>query len=108
MKKLLVVAALVSICLSTMGAGILSTPWNIPITSSAWTEVTASHSVVGFLVKTRGRTAFKISDTSDGTKYITVATNESVSFDFNCPKNTTVFYLQSLYTSDTAEIFTLR
>jgi hypothetical protein len=106
MKKLLVGAALVGICLTTMGAGILSTPWNIPITASSWTAVTASHSAVAFLVKTRAGNAFKISDTSDGAKYISVATDESVSFDLNCPKNTLIFYLQGK--SDTAEILPMR
>jgi len=108
MKKLLVGAALVGICLTTMGAGMLTSPWNIPITASSWTAVTASHSVVSFLIKTRAGNAFKISDTSNGAEYVTIATGMSVSFDFRCPKNTTVFYLQSLGTADTAEILPLR
>ena len=107
MKKLLVGAALVGICLATMGAGVIPRPWNVGVTSSTWTAVTASQSVVNFQVKMRGNGWFKISDESTGGAYYTVATGDTVEFDMPIAKGSILFYLQSGDTTDTAEIFLL-
>jgi hypothetical protein len=107
MKKLLVGAALVGICLSMMGAGIIPTPWNIPVTTSAWTAVTASQRVVEFQARSRSGQAFKISSESGGSPYYTVASDTTIQFDCPAARDAILFYIQTTKDSDTLEIFLL-
>jgi len=108
MKKLWLVSVLFGVWLCTFAGAQIMPPWNIPITTTTWTAVTASHSAVSFLVQTRGTNSWKFSNSSGGTPYVTVANGVGLSFDLNCPKNGIVFYVQSVTSSDTLEMFVLR
>jgi hypothetical protein len=107
MKKLLVGAALVGICLTTMGAGMIPEPWNIAMPSSTWTAVTASRNVVEFQLKSRSNAPFKIASESDGAKYYSVASSGVVTFDMPAQKGAVLFYVQPDVAPDTLEVLLL-
>ena len=107
MKKLLVGAALVGICLTTMGAGMMPEPWNIGLTFGTWTPVTASRSVVEFQLRSRNNNALRIASEADGAKYFTVATDSVVTFDMSAQKGAVLFYVQPTAATDTLEVLLL-
>uniref|UniRef100_A0A6H1ZEY1 Uncharacterized protein n=1 Tax=viral metagenome TaxID=1070528 RepID=A0A6H1ZEY1_9ZZZZ len=107
MKKFYLLMALVGIWISSFAGGYIADPQNIAITTTDWTEITASRSMVGFIVKTRNGNNFKISSSASGTTYYTVysaASNPVVEFNCRVPKDTLIFYVQSLNSNDTLEI----
>ena len=108
MKKFYLLTALAGIWISSFAGGYIADPWNVSITTSAWTAVTASQAAVGFIAKTRNGNNFKISSSATGTTYYTVersyASNAVVEFNCNVPKNTLLFYVQSNDCPDTLEI----
>jgi len=106
MKKLGLIA-LAGVFILSVAAAQIPRPWNVAVTSTTWTAVTASQSAVGFQAKMRGNGWFRISDESTGGAYYTVATGDTVEFDMPITKGKILFYIQSGDTSDTIEIFLL-
>lgn len=111
MKKLWLVLALLGIwLLSVAASGVLPDQRNIAIDSSTWTAYIATRSAVGFKMKSRSRHPWKLSSSSTGAAYYSVATDVVVEFDLNVQRGSTVLYIQveTAYPSDTIEIFVLR
>ena len=91
----------------SFAGGYIPRPLNKAVTTSAWTAIKASGSTVEFQVKTRTGTPFKISDSATGATYYTVATDTVIQFDCPTPKNTIIFYIQTVSSDDTLEVFLL-
>lgn len=89
---------------------ILQKPINQAITTTDWTAVAlgAAQRCKAFIVSSRGGNGFKISDTSDGAKYFTVGTNQSLTMDLAAKEGSTLFYAQSVGSNDTLEILIVR
>ncbi|MFH1937615.1 MAG: hypothetical protein ABIK52_08645, partial [Bacteroidota bacterium] len=81
MKKLYALVLLAGTFLVCFAGAHMPDPWNVTITSTTWTAVTASRAVVEFQVKTRSPYAFRISSTNTGDKYYTSATGEVIQFN---------------------------
>ena len=92
----------------SFAGGYIADPQNISITTSTWTAVKASQSMVGFIAKTRNGNNFKISSSATGATYYTVfrsaASNAVVEFNCRAPKGALLFYSQSNDSDDILEI----
>jgi len=110
MKKLWLVLALLLVWMFNVAAGVLPDQRNIVINDSTWTAYIATRSAVSFKMKTRSRHPWKLSSSSTGATYYSVATDVVVEFDANVQRGATVLYIQveTAYPSDTIEILVLR
>lgn len=63
----------------------LETPINVSITNTAYTAVSlgATQRAKSIVAKTRGGTAWLVSDVAAGTTYFTVPANTSLAIEFN-------------------------
>lgn len=107
MKKIVLCLAFMVVPVLAFAEGVIPTPWNIAVDSTSWTAITASQRVVEFQVRTRDRQRFKISASSTGSPYYTVASDTVIKFDLPAARNAILFYIQTIGTSDTLEVLLL-
>ena len=95
---------------SWSATGAIQKPLNTSVDNVTWTAVTlgSGQRCESFVAKTRGSQAWKMSDTSTGTKYITIGGTNSLSMDISADRGETLFYVQTASASDTIEVLITR
>jgi hypothetical protein len=87
--------------------GKIQTPLNVSVENTGWTAITlgAGQRCSGFVARIRGASNdWKMSDSSTGTKYITIDNASALSMDIDADKGETLFYVQTSTGADTLEV----
>jgi hypothetical protein len=88
----------------------IQTPLNTAVDNTTWTAITlgAAQRCSSFVAKIRGSNTWKMSDSSTGTKYITIASTNSIAMDITAAEGETLFYVQTATSADTLELLLTR
>ncbi len=95
-------------------AGHIQKPIVQAITTGAWVAVAlgTSQSCSEFIVHSRAKNSWKMSDVLAGTTYFTVWNGDAISIQLRAPKTATtgaiLFYAQALAVNDSLEILIVR